>query len=79
MSEWSMMTGPHNWPLAYPAFLVLLAVVGAASYYLLRLADARDRPTKAVYFRDDASDEVGASPVPPGEPPTRSAATKGGL
>jgi magnesium transporter len=42
MSEWSMMTGPQNWRIAYPAFMAAMAVVGVASYYLLRRLDARD-------------------------------------
>ncbi len=41
MSEWSMMTGPQNWRLAYPAFLGLMALIGVASYYLLRWLEAR--------------------------------------
>jgi magnesium transporter len=36
MSEWSMMTGPANWRIAYPAFLLGMAVIGLANYYLLR-------------------------------------------
>ena len=36
MSEWSMMTGPANWKIAYPAFLLGMAVIGIANYYLLR-------------------------------------------
>jgi magnesium transporter len=36
MSEWSMMTGPANWKIAYPAFLLGMAVIGTANYYLLR-------------------------------------------
>ena len=36
MSEWSMMTGPANWRIAYPAFLLAMAVIGVANYYLLR-------------------------------------------
>ncbi|MGE5603383.1 MAG: magnesium transporter CorA family protein [Nitrososphaerales archaeon] len=36
MSEWSMMTGPQNWRIAYPAFLFLMVVLGVANYYLLR-------------------------------------------
>ena len=36
MSEWSMMTGPENWKIAYPAFLVAMGVIGVASYYLLK-------------------------------------------
>jgi magnesium transporter len=36
MSEWSMMTGPANWRIAYPAFLLGMGVIGIANYYLLR-------------------------------------------
>jgi magnesium transporter len=43
MSEYSMMTGPHNWRVAYPLFLVVLAIIALVNYYVLRLADARDR------------------------------------
>jgi magnesium transporter len=42
MSEWSMMTGPQHWRIAYPAFMVAMAIIGVASYYLLRWADAKD-------------------------------------
>jgi Mg2+ and Co2+ transporter CorA len=35
MSEWSMMTGPANWKIAYPAFLLAMTVIGIANYYLL--------------------------------------------
>lgn len=36
MSEWSMMTGPENWRFTYPAFLVLMVVLGVANYYFLK-------------------------------------------
>jgi magnesium transporter len=36
MSEWSMMTGPQNWRIAYPAFLLAMVVIGFANYYLLK-------------------------------------------
>jgi len=26
MSEWSMMTGPENWRIAYPAFLGIMFI-----------------------------------------------------
>lgn len=42
MSEWSMMTGPANWRIAYPLFLLAMVVVGAVSYYLLRLFVKRE-------------------------------------
>jgi magnesium transporter len=36
MSEYSMMTGPHNWRLAYPLFLLAMLVLGIASYFFLK-------------------------------------------
>ena len=36
MSEWSMMTGPGNWRIAYPTFLLSMVVVGAASALVLK-------------------------------------------
>jgi magnesium transporter len=43
MSEWSMMTGPSNWKLAYPLFLLGMTAIGGANYYLLRWVERRDR------------------------------------
>jgi magnesium transporter len=43
MSEWSMMTGPHNWRIAYPAFLLAMVVIGFANYYLLKWFEKRSR------------------------------------
>ncbi len=36
MSEWSMMTGPENWRIAYPAFLLAMAVLGLLNYFFLK-------------------------------------------
>jgi magnesium transporter len=36
MSEWSMMTGPENWKVSYPMFIIAMAVLGVANYILLR-------------------------------------------
>jgi magnesium transporter len=33
MSEWSMMTGPEHWRIAYPVFLLAMAIIGLANYY----------------------------------------------
>jgi magnesium transporter len=43
MSEWSMMTGPQNWRIAYPAFLLALVVIGFINYYLLNWLEKRRR------------------------------------
>ncbi|MCP9929689.1 magnesium transporter CorA family protein [Cyanobium sp. AMD-g] len=44
MSEWTMITGPRNWRVSYPAFMLAMVVIGFASYYALRRLD-RNRPT----------------------------------
>jgi magnesium transporter len=36
MSEWSMMTGSHNWKIAYPAFLLAMVLLGFVNYYMLK-------------------------------------------
>lgn len=43
MSEWSMMTGPANWRIAYPAFLLAMLALGIGSYFLLRWIEKRGR------------------------------------
>ncbi len=43
MSEWTMMTGSQHWRTAYPLFMVAMAVIGVASYHLLRWLDAKDK------------------------------------
>jgi len=42
MSEWSMMTGPENWRITYPLFLVGMGVIGALSYFFLKWIIRRD-------------------------------------
>jgi magnesium transporter len=41
MSEWSMMTGPQNWRLAYPAFLLAMVVLGVLNYFLIKWIEKR--------------------------------------
>jgi magnesium transporter len=41
MSEWSMMTGPENWKIAYPAFLIAMVILGIANYFLLKWVDKK--------------------------------------
>jgi magnesium transporter len=43
MSEWSMMTGPANWRIAYPAFLAAMVVIGFVNYFLLKRFEKRKR------------------------------------
>ncbi|OHD66622.1 MAG: Mg2+/Co2+ transporter [Spirochaetes bacterium RBG_13_51_14] len=42
MSEWSMMTGPRNWKIAYPLFLILMVVIGFINYLILKKAESKD-------------------------------------
>ena len=44
MSEWSMMTGPSNWRIAYPVFLLAMVALGIANYFVLKWLE-RKRPT----------------------------------
>ncbi len=43
MSEWSMMIGPENWRIGYPAFLLAMVVIGFGNYYLLTWLEKRNR------------------------------------
>ena len=43
MSEWSMMTGPQNWRIAYPVFMAAMVIIGVGNYYLLKWSDAREK------------------------------------
>jgi magnesium transporter len=48
MSEWSMMTGPENWKISYPAFLLVMAVLGVANYFLLKWLEKRRGQKKGL-------------------------------
>ena len=41
MSEWSMMTGPQNWRIAYPAFLGAMVVLGVMNFFFLKWLEHR--------------------------------------
>jgi magnesium transporter len=36
MSEWSMITGPSNWKITYPLFLLVMVVIGVLDYFLIK-------------------------------------------
>lgn len=42
MSEWSMMTGPENWRISYPIFLIAMLVIGVLNYFLLKRMERSD-------------------------------------
>jgi magnesium transporter len=41
MSEWSMMTGPENWKVAYPLFLLGMLIVAVVNYYFIKRIEKR--------------------------------------
>jgi magnesium transporter len=46
MSEWSMMTGPENWRISYPAFLGAMVVLGVINFYFLKWFESRRKKEK---------------------------------
>lgn len=57
MSEWSMMTGPENWRVAYPAFFGLMVVVALVNFLLLRFFDRRRPAVASLDSMADAARE----------------------
>ena len=43
MSEWSMMTGPSNWRIAYPLFILGMLIIAAVNYIILVRWDRKTR------------------------------------
>jgi magnesium transporter len=43
MSEFTMFTGPEHWKLAYPLFLLGMAVIGVITYLFIRRLEKRDK------------------------------------
>jgi magnesium transporter len=41
MSEWTMMTGPENWKLSYPLFLLGMMVMAGISYFIIKRLEKR--------------------------------------
>lgn len=44
MSEWSMMTGPENWKISYPVFLLLMVVIAVINYFFIKKLENGDWP-----------------------------------
>lgn len=42
MSEWSMMTGPENWKVSYPLFILVMAVVAVLNYLLIKFVEKKN-------------------------------------
>jgi magnesium transporter len=43
MSEWSMMTGPENWRIAYPLFILGMLIIGFVSYFVIRRLEGKTK------------------------------------
>lgn len=43
MSEFSMMTGPDHWRIAYPVFLAVMTLIGVGNYFVLRWLERKDK------------------------------------
>jgi magnesium transporter len=41
MSEWSMMTGPENWKISYPLFLLGMMILAFISYLIIKRLEKR--------------------------------------
>jgi magnesium transporter len=42
MSEWTMITGPDHWKIAYPLFVLGMAIIGVISFYLIKRMEKKD-------------------------------------
>jgi len=46
MSEWTMMTGPGNWKIAYPLFLIGMGIIAGLNYLLIRQLERKNKDNK---------------------------------
>ena len=44
MSEWSMITGPENWKISYPVFLLGMGLIALLNFLLLRRLEKKGNP-----------------------------------
>lgn len=42
MSEWTMITGPDKWKIAYPLFILGMIIIGVVSYLIIRKLEKKD-------------------------------------
>ena len=45
MSEWSMMTGPGNWKLSYPLFILAMVIIGIINFAFIRRLEKKRNKT----------------------------------
>jgi magnesium transporter len=41
MSEWTMITGPGNWKVAYPLFFMVMAVIAVINYIVIKRVERK--------------------------------------
>jgi magnesium transporter len=51
MSEWTMITGPRNWRVSYPGFMLAMVVIGFASYVFLNRLDRKRTGASRTHSR----------------------------
>jgi magnesium transporter len=50
MSEWSMMTGPSNWKIAYPLFLLGMLIIGVTNYFLIKRLEKKGHQRNETFY-----------------------------
>ncbi len=43
MSEWSMMTGPENWKISYPVFLLGMVIIAVLNYLVIKRIEKKNK------------------------------------
>lgn len=46
MSEWSMITGPENWRISYPLFLLGMLLIAVFNYFVIKRLEKKRKPTQ---------------------------------
>jgi magnesium transporter len=39
----SMMTGPENWRISYPLFILAMVIIGIINYFIFKRLEKKDR------------------------------------
>ena len=55
MSEYSMMTGPENWRITYPLFILAMVILAFLTFRVLKWIEKRDSAARRAHADD--SDE----------------------
>jgi magnesium transporter len=52
MSEWSMMTGPENWKITYPFFLLGMLLIGGLNFVVIRWLEKRGKSKQIALLNE---------------------------